>query len=854
MYEPRSARYVTCNQATYSMAPRSPPWKSRYSHRSPASYLADLRTNRPARPSGSRPLPSKPLPTPNENIPPRAESALSFRTVEIRNEAATATREQKLTHRASLPTADSFGSLSSQKGRPLVPSPSAANSIGRRKVSPPQEVVYKESTSRLREKEEAHALRKVLEKIDHDDDEERIHNAAKQEAADLVWKHINPSLAEVEKTAAYRNPDLNKQKYGELGSVKKAVATAPIESKQQSRSSSAESSASTDSKKHRLPWLRRKPKIESSSPVKNVEKPQKSVESETVLQKGVRKISGKRQASSGSSKANSRNPEVEIYEEPEDLPSVAEVTPKHEMPLQTKERNSLPRGSRPLPEKSHTDSVVETRRQNRIDIWKNGPTQSRNAAYTASRALPQTPMKTAEEPEVDEAPRYKDGYEIRSDDIRAATSMRKSDRSPNLPTPTAVSDRLGRPIVSFDPKWKPGTESPRTSQDMQRLQTRKEDGSMAYPVKPSPPVPEITIMEDPNSPALKKEAAQSISTMVVPTIGVSAPDSVDATPAVPQIMLSCDDPMVSKPSITVESERPKARPLPAINAPVSGTRPLPNHTQSSPSRLPTSRPVRPEIASRVPWLARTPTSASASSVTCTACSLPIAGRIVTASGAGATSQKARFHPECFTCHHCSTALECVSFYPEPENARAERYQAEMSHLSPEELHSLIASNEDLRFFCHLDYHELYSPRCYTCKTPVEGAVVLALGRYYHQDHFFCAECGDPFTSESPFVEHNSYPYCVSCHTRRTSARCRACKSPILNEMTVEALGGKWHEACFVCCECGGDFGEEGRFFVREIEVELTNKEKRKGFGSKIEEQAACQTCEERRVKNVNIFL
>lgn len=42
--------------------------------------------------------------------------------------------------------------------------------------------------------------------------------------------------------------------------------------------------------------------------------------------------------------------------------------------------------------------------------------------------------------------------------------------------------------------------------------------------------------------------------------------------------------------------------------------------------------------------------------------------------------------------------------------------------------------------------------------------------------------------------------------------------------------------------------------MREIEVELTEKEKRRGMGRKIEEKAACRGCEERRVKNVNIFV
>lgn len=904
------------------MAPRSPPWESGYSHLASASYLADLRTNRPQRPTGSRPLPARPLPTHDENVPPRAGSALSLRSTNTQPpEDKDIFREQKLSHRASLPASSSFGSLASQKGRPLVPSPGNAI-IGstQRQVSPPTAAIpdteYHESSARVKEREEAQALRDALQKIDLKDDEKRIHDAAKLEASDLVWKHRNPQLAEVEKTAAYRNPDLDKQKYGELGHAKKSSESAASIPNEGSRSASGESTASTDSKRPRLPWLRRRPKPEpavlaptptptaavstAALPTATVsEEPIAIVEQQVALPKGARKTSGKRHVSSGSSKGVFRNPEDEIYEESEEMPTTTEHTPKQQLPLRTRESNSLPRGSRPLPEKSYTEPLPEKLRTNRIEIWKNLPTKSRNAAYTASRALPQTPSK---EPEADDndSPSYKDGIEIRSDDIRAATSMRKSDRSPNLPTPTAVSDRPGRPIVSFDPKWRPGIESPRQSVDRERSQEKsKNDGSMAYPVKPSPPVPEITIMEDPRSPALQKEKeaeerqkGQPRSSTVVPSINVSGDEpakssqtsrplpqislpersssktpvptiNVEPEPSaqplrpLPQIGLPGDAYSVPPiPAISIEAEQPKGRPLPTINVSNGKSRPLPSHTQSSPSKLPQSRPTQSEMASRVPWLSRTPTSASTSAVTCTACSLPISGRIVTASGASSSTQKARFHPECFTCHHCSTGLECVSFYPEPENARLERFQTALPHLSPDDpqITAIVKSNEDLHFFCHLDYHELFSPRCYNCKTPVEGAVILALGRHYHADHFFCAECGDPFTNESPFVEHNNYPYCVSCHTKRTSARCRACKSPILNEMTVEALGGKWHDACFVCCDCGGDFGDDGRFFVREIQVELTEKEKRKGYGPKIEEKAACQACEERRVKNVNIFL
>jgi hypothetical protein len=181
-------------------------------------------------------------------------------------------------------------------------------------------------------------------------------------------------------------------------------------------------------------------------------------------------------------------------------------------------------------------------------------------------------------------------------------------------------------------------------------------------------------------------------------------------------------------------------------------------------------------------------------------------------------------------------LECVSFYPEPDDKRAERLESEV----------LSEKESELRFYCHLDFHELFSPRCRSCKTPIEGEVIVAAGGEYHVGHFFCGECGDPFDSNTPFVEHNGYAYCVRCHTKRTSSRCKGCKNVILEESSVEALGGFWHENCFNCIECGGGF-EDGRFFVREVESVLSEKEKRKGV-VRFEERAVCAGCEGRRLK------
>jgi len=124
------------------------------------------------------------------------------------------------------------------------------------------------------------------------------------------------------------------------------------------------------------------------------------------------------------------------------------------------------------------------------------------------------------------------------------------------------------------------------------------------------------------------------------------------------------------------------------------------------------------------WMS-TYSRAGVPTATCESCSLPIAGKVVTAAGT-------RFHTECFTCHYCQAPLECVAFYQEPEAKRNER------------LADPSAGEEDHapRFYCHLDFHELFSPRCKSCKTPIEGEVVIACGAEWHVGHFFCAECGD----------------------------------------------------------------------------------------------------------------
>ncbi|KAI0064380.1 hypothetical protein BV25DRAFT_1823370 [Artomyces pyxidatus] len=193
---------------------------------------------------------------------------------------------------------------------------------------------------------------------------------------------------------------------------------------------------------------------------------------------------------------------------------------------------------------------------------------------------------------------------------------------------------------------------------------------------------------------------------------------------------------------------------------------------------------------------------------CGGCGGPIVGRIVSA-------MNARWHPGCFRCSDCDTLLEYVSSY-----------------------------EHEGRPYCHFDYHERFAPRCYHCKTAIVDERFITLDdvelgkRTYHEQHFFCSECGDPFLAPAiprasgggeltfkgdgefedddvGFTVYKGYPYCEACHVRLRSPKCKKCKKNIRDGMqAVEALGGKWHYECFACTGCDKPF-EDPSFFLRD---------------------------------------
>ena len=74
-----------------------------------------------------------------------------------------------------------------------------------------------------------------------------------------------------------------------------------------------------------------------------------------------------------------------------------------------------------------------------------------------------------------------------------------------------------------------------------------------------------------------------------------------------------------------------------------------------------------------------------------------------------------FHPGCFKCRSCQASLSQGGFFTKEKD-----------------------------YYCSQCYQINYGTKCAKCDLYVEGEVVSALGKTYHQNCFTCASCGKPF--------------------------------------------------------------------------------------------------------------
>ena len=660
-------------------------------------FLADLRTNRPPRPCGSRPPP--------DSYRSPARQSMQTRDDSLSRSSMSSDSTKALGHSRSSSAMSYYHTTTSLTSGRSSPEKLHLNTL-------------RDQAHRNIEKQQSHSVRVAMDAL-NTKSEDSVVIAAGIEASDLVWKHENPG-------APYQVGD----------PLTRSRVDLPLDPS------------------------------EIAEPV-SIEVERRDQDSIICHHKPARKLSGafsknrlssKRKSIGRLSSGNFRK--LSIPNARENIWHDQANSSTTEAREYTQSKMSFSTHSRRNPfARAHTarqDSLASKNESpaykppDRFEIHRNPPSRSKDPFYKSNVPVHTDDGTTGPSIETssdEREVRYKDGIEVRGDDIRAATSRSLRDRSPNLPSPIFVSDSPGRPIVSFDKGWKPSdrekdpSDNARTSQTRPTLEREETRDVPANPTRKAVSAPAVPTLKDMDE-ACRVNERQAGLLNGAPSI------AVNAEPVIPEISI-CETPSVHIEDTTSATSTPVVI-TPSICEP---------DTPDNMTVTPTPKPRQPrfEIRSARPpprHAVTAPTSSSNPQVTphlmradptlCAQCALPIYGRTVAAAGT-------RFHPECFTCFHCSEALECVQFYPEPPVDREERLERIERRLVGDEVDppdgcSMLDDNDDsLRFYCHLDYHEFFSPRCKNCKTPIEGEMIEALGAQYHPGHFFCANCGDVST-------------------------------------------------------------------------------------------------------------
>ncbi|XP_021948952.1 LIM and senescent cell antigen-like-containing domain protein 2 isoform X2 [Folsomia candida] len=132
-----------------------------------------------------------------------------------------------------------------------------------------------------------------------------------------------------------------------------------------------------------------------------------------------------------------------------------------------------------------------------------------------------------------------------------------------------------------------------------------------------------------------------------------------------------------------------------------------------------------------------------------------------------------YHLLCFTCKKCSQVL-CPFTYYERKGS----------------------------FYCEEDFHQLFSPKCYTCSEPIrdQKEMTKAMGGTFHKEHFVCCECAKPLPGNN-YLKKNGNLYCEEDFHKVFSPKCAECNEPIRHD-GILALGKKWHrDCCLRCATC-----------------------------------------------------
>jgi paxillin len=126
-----------------------------------------------------------------------------------------------------------------------------------------------------------------------------------------------------------------------------------------------------------------------------------------------------------------------------------------------------------------------------------------------------------------------------------------------------------------------------------------------------------------------------------------------------------------------------------------------------------------------------------------------------------------------------------------------------------------------KLYCKSHYDELFGFECAHCNKIIEGQYLMALGKYWHLDHFRCfGACGKPLDGE--YVVHEGKQYCMEDYKKSHAKKCALCNESIVTS-ALNAGELYYHSTCVKCDVCKHAYELGSNFFPEPLDGKSHHK-------------------------------
>jgi len=164
----------------------------------------------------------------------------------------------------------------------------------------------------------------------------------------------------------------------------------------------------------------------------------------------------------------------------------------------------------------------------------------------------------------------------------------------------------------------------------------------------------------------------------------------------------------------------------------------------------------------------------------------------------------RFHAACFTCVYCQVNLA---------DRKGEFILTEEGLQCNNCVRSRIEEEQGM---------EATSDSCKACKLPIHVKNLVFDGeKNWHQRCFICRQCNISLVNQKYYEKAGEGLFCENCFLARNLPTCYACKAEISGEDGVKMESGAgelltWHKRCLICSVCCQQVGLDNVVFKKSL--------------------------------------